>query len=155
MKRTLLQTSNPGTLQRRMLSKDHFWLHFCDLNSRWCWPLGPFHHPFCTAHPITFALPTNVSAMTTKPRVLLPWSPKFPGTLPRNILPLKTLEPYVVNAWEEGKWCIIYIQAWITGVNPTEFLMSRRLLWAELHPTKNVYVEVLTHSTLKCDHIWR
>lgn len=40
-------------------------------------------------------------------------------------------------------------------VNPTEFLTNRRLLWAELHPTQSAYVEVLTHSTLKSDHIWK
>lgn len=117
VKRTLLQTPNPGTLQRIMLLNDHFWLHFCDLNSRWCWPLGPFHLPFCTVRPFIFSLPTTVSAITMKPRGLLSWSPKLPGTFPRNILPLKTLEPYVVSAWEEGKWCIIYIQAWIISVS--------------------------------------
>lgn len=88
---TIIQTSNPRTLQGRMLSNDHFWLHFYNLSSRWCWPLRPFCLPFWPACPLTFALPTNVSATIMKPRVLLPWSHKLLGTLPRNILSLKIL----------------------------------------------------------------
>lgn len=69
VKRTLLQTPNPGTLQRIMLLNDHFWLHFCDLNSNDADLWGHF-----TSLSALFA---HLFLLYRPPSQLSPWSPEY------------------------------------------------------------------------------